>query len=89
MKIYDYKGKPNIAGERIREAREALGLSLRPLAAKLQVMEVILEKTAISRIERYERFLSDYELLAFAEVLGVDVMWLLTGKGEGPSANQN
>ena len=31
-------------------------------------------------LEAGDRFVSDFELLAFSEILGVDVMWLLTGK---------
>ncbi|MCI8473494.1 MAG: helix-turn-helix transcriptional regulator [Clostridiales bacterium] len=47
---------------------------------KLQLENVILEQKAISRIERGERLISDYELLAFSKVLKVSLSWLLTGK---------
>ena len=84
MKIYTYKGQRNLAGRRILEALETLHLSQRQMAAKLQVKEVMLDQKALSRIERQERFLSDFELLIIAEVLDVDVIWLLTGRGKGP-----
>ena len=51
MKIYDYNGKKNISGERIREARLRLRLSQADLAAKMQVEGIAIERDSISRIE--------------------------------------
>ena len=64
MKIYDYNGKKNICGERIREARLKQRLSQSDLAARVQVEGVIMERDSISRVE-------------IAKVLGVSVLWLL------------
>lgn len=80
MKIYGINGKRNIAGARIKLIRERNNLSQTDIAIKLQLENVILEQKAISRIERGERLISDYELLAFAKVLKVSLSWLLTGK---------
>lgn len=77
MKIYDYKGKKNISGDRIREARQKLRLTQHDLAAQMQVAEIILERESISRIENGTRFVADYEIPVFAEVLHVSVDWLL------------
>lgn len=77
MKIYDYNGKKNICGERIREARIIQRISQSELAAKMQVKGVTLERDSISRIESGARFVTDYELKVFAEVLNVDIVWLL------------
>ena len=77
MKIYDYGGKSNICGERLRKARVDSRLRQEDLAAKLQVEGVMLERDSISRIELGTRFVSDFELLVFAKVLGVSVDWLL------------
>lgn len=77
MKIYDFRGKKNICGERIREARVRKRLSQTHLAARLQTEGVNLERDSISRIEIGTRFVTDYELLIFARVLGVGVEWLL------------
>lgn len=77
MKIFDYHGKKNISGERIRAARKTQRLSQTDLAAQLQIKGVILERDTISRIEIGDRFVADYELRAFAQVLGVDAAWLL------------
>lgn len=77
MKIYDYHGKKNVCGERLREARVIRRLRQEDLAAKIQIEGVIMERDSISRIEIGTRFVSDFELLIFAKVLGVSVHWLL------------
>ena len=77
MKIYDYNGKKNISGERIREARQKRRLSQAELAAKMQVEGIVIERDSISRIEIGTRFIPDYELPLFAQNLGVTVAWLL------------
>ena len=38
---------------------------------------VTIEREAISKIETGDRFVTDYELMIFAEVLGVTMDWLL------------
>lgn len=77
MKIYLYKGKKNLCGDRIREARLKERLSQADLAAKVQVEGVALERDSISRIEIGTRFVTDYELKIFAKVLHVKMEWLL------------
>ena len=74
---YDYNGKKNICGERIREARLKQRLSQSDLAARVQVEGVIMERDSISRVEIGTRFVPDYEIPIFAKVLGVSVLWLL------------
>lgn len=78
MKIYDFEGKKNISGDRIHQARTALRLSQADLAARMQVNGVTIEREAISKIETGDRFVTDYELMVFAAVLGVSVEWLVT-----------
>ena len=77
MKIYDYNGKKNISGDRIRQARQKRRLSQTDLAARMQVAGVIIERDSISRIEIGTRFVPDYELPVFARIFGVSVPWLL------------
>lgn len=78
MKIYDYHGKKNICGERIREARVIKRMTQTELAAKMQTEGITLERDSISRIEIGTRFVADFELLVFAKILKVSVTWLLT-----------
>ena len=77
MKIYDFNGKKNICGARVKEARRRLGLSQIDLAARLQVEGVVIERDSVSRIEIGTRFVADYELVILARVLGVSVTYLL------------
>lgn len=77
MKIYSYRGKKNLCGDRIREVRLKERLSQSDLAAKIQIEGVTLERDSISRIEIGTRFVTDYELKKFAKVLKVNVEWLL------------
>ncbi len=77
MKIYDFNGKKNISGDRIREARLRRRMSQSDLAAKMQVEGIVIERDSISRIEIGTRFIPDYELPLFSKVLNVSVEWLL------------
>lgn len=83
MKIYDFDGKKNISGDRIHQARTALRLSQADLAARMQVSGVNIEREAISKIETGDRFVTDYELMVFSDVLGVSVEWLVTQEKKG------
>ena len=77
MRIYDYNGKKNLSGPRIREARLRRGLSQAELAARMQVAGGEIERDSISRVEIGLRFVPDYELPVYAQVLGVSAVWLL------------
>lgn len=77
MKIYNFNGRNNISGERVREARQKKRLSQSELAARMQVEGVLVERDSISRIEIGTRFIPDYELPVLARALGVSVEWLL------------
>lgn len=76
MKIYDFDGEKNVSGDRIHQARTAMRLSQADLAARMQVNGVTIEREAISKIETGDRFVTDYELMVFAKVLGVSMEWL-------------
>lgn len=77
MKIYDFNGKKNISGDRIREARLKKRISQSDLATRLQVNGVTIERDSISRIEIGTRFVTDYEIKVNARVLDVSPLWLL------------
>lgn len=76
MKIYDYKGRKNLCGNRVKEARARNNITQADLAARLQVAGVIMERDSVSRIEIGTRFVTDYELAVLAKVLGVSMEWL-------------
>ena len=78
MKLYKYTdGRANASGQKIKERREAAGLSQEELAAQLQVAGLNLNQKAISRIETGERVVPDFELLYFSKVLNVQICELL------------
>lgn len=77
MKFYEYHGKMNICGDRIREARQKRRLSQSDLCKLLQLRGVMVERDTISRMESGSRFVADFEAVVIAEVLEVPVLWLL------------
>lgn len=68
----------NIVGKRIREARfkGKQPVSQDNLAGRLAARGIVLDQTAISRIEKQARYLMDYEVAAIAKCLKVPVAWL-------------
>ena len=82
MKIYDYNGRKNICGDRIRVARQQKKMSQADLAAQMQINGIIIERDSISRVEIGTRFVPDYELSIFSKILGVTIEWLLSDNGE-------
>lgn len=76
MKIYDYKGRKNHCGNRVKEARARLNITQTDLAARLQVAGITMERDSVSRIEIGTRFVTDYELAVLAKILGVSMEWL-------------
>lgn len=79
MKLYRYtNGRANASGCKIKERREAAGLSQEELAARLQLAGLNLNQKAVSRIETGDRMVPDFELLYFSEVLEVPICELLS-----------
>lgn len=78
MKAYDFEGKRNICGAKIREARRKKGLTQEDFAARMQLNGVMIERNVVSRMEAGIRFIPDFELPVYAKVLGVSVNWLLS-----------
>lgn len=72
-------GKNNLCGEKIYKLRKEQSpkMSQRMLAEKLQLFGIDVDKNAIQRIEKGERFVTDIELLKFAEIFGVSCDELL------------
>lgn len=64
-------------GERIREVRKALNLTLEKFGGKLGV-----GKTAISKLEKNENNLTEQMTKAICREFHVDYIWLTTGEGD-------
>ena len=76
MKIYDYAGKKNISGERIREARTRLHLTQTNLAVQLKLSGVDVERDSIS-VLKSERVLLLITKFVNYQNLKVTPAWLL------------
>lgn len=68
----------NVIGGRVRKARlhSTPPVSQEDLAGKLAAQGILLDRTAVSRIENQDRYVMDYEAAALAKVLKVSVAWL-------------
>lgn len=77
MKRFQYEGKGNVSGDRVRELRLRARLSQSALAAKMQTEGVIVEQDVISRIESGSRLVTDYELLALTKIFNASADWLI------------
>ena len=69
-------GRKNIVGKGVRRLRIASKLSQHQLAAKLQLLGYECDRLTILRIEQGIRFVADYEVMALAEVFGVEITHL-------------
>ena len=77
MKIYDYEGRKNISGERIRQLRVTHHMTQEQFAAKMQVEGITIERDSVSRIEKGTRFVPDYEIIIVSKIFDVSPDWLL------------
>lgn len=68
----------NVVGERVRQARLQRNLSLQQLHQRiLDQSGINLTQPTLTRIERRERSLFDFELIALIKALEIDARWLL------------
>jgi transcriptional regulator with XRE-family HTH domain len=80
--VANARGKKNIVGRRIAEARNSRKpqLTQDALSGRLARLGVQLDRAAIAKVENNHRRVLDYELKAIAESLDVSVNWLLGEK---------
>ena len=72
--------KKNLIGGNLKKIRAKLKISQQDLSNKLELLGVYICRGSVSRIEDYSRTVTDIELFAIAEVLGVDPKELYPGK---------
>ena len=73
-------GEKNLVSSRLIELRRQQNLSQRDLAHKLQLAGYDMDKNMITRIETNKRYVTDIELRALSQVLGVSYAYLIDGK---------
>jgi len=76
----------NVVGARVHQARKLSTprISQVDLAARLQVLGLKIDQSAISKIEQGRRPVLDLEVIALARALRVSASWLL-GEVDTPS----
>ncbi|MFC1924055.1 helix-turn-helix domain-containing protein [Chloroflexota bacterium] len=69
----------NIVGSRVVEARKIAKprITQQDLIARLQVQGMMIEQSALSKIEHGQRPVTDIEVVALARALKVPTAWLL------------
>ena len=77
-RIIDGENK-NLIGKNLKKLRRKLKISQQALSAKLELLGVYVCRGSISRIEDGSRTVTDIELFAIADVLGVDPKDLYRG----------
>lgn len=70
-------GSRNLVGARVTEARQMRGMKQVELLARLQTRGIDISIPALSLLEGQKRPVTDIELAALSDVLGVSVDWLL------------
>lgn len=78
-RIIDSQNK-NLIGGNLKKLRIKSKLSQQELSNKLELLGVYICRGSVSRIEDYSRTVTDIELFAIAEALGVDPKELYTAK---------
>ena len=73
-------GEKNLVSSRLIELRRQQNLSQRDLAHKLQLAGYDMDKNVITRIETNKRYVTDIELQALSQVLGVSYAYLIDGE---------
>lgn len=71
MKKIQYYNQKNIIYANLKVQRKKLGISQTDLAAKLQTMNVNIDQQMISKIEKNNRQVTDYELACIAKCLSI------------------
>lgn len=84
MRKFQFEGKNNVSGDRIRQLRVLARLSQAELAAKMQTEGAIVEQDVISRIESGRRLVTDYELLVLTRIFNTSSDWLIGADKETP-----
>ena len=71
MKKIVFNSNKNIISKSLFEYRQSCGLSQGELAAKMQTMNVNIDQQMISKIEKNQRQVTDYELACICKCLSI------------------
>ncbi len=70
-------GSRNIVGTRVEQQRKAINMKQKDLLAQLQIRGIEMNSSGLSKLEGQIRHVTDFELVALADILGVSINWLV------------
>ncbi len=70
-------GDRNIVGAKVEARRKEINMKQKDLLTQLQIKGIDLNASGLSKLEGQLRFVTDFELKALAEVLGMSINDLL------------
>ncbi len=70
-------GTRNIVGVRVEQQRKAINMKQKDLLAQLQIRGIEMNSSGLSKLEGQIRLVTDFELVALADILGVSINWLV------------
>lgn len=76
--LINSSGSYNITGKNIKNIRKKSNITQEDLCARMQVLGYQISRSDISKLETGKRYISDYEVAGFAEVLKVSILDLYT-----------
>lgn len=79
MKQIIFNGNKNIISKQLATFRKERKLSQSELAAKMQILNVNIDQQIISKIEKNQRQVTDFELACFCKCLNVKPEEMLKG----------
>ena len=85
-RVVDYLAHQNVVGDNVKKYRLERHRSQKELSEKLEMYAVYVCRGSISRIERHERTVTDYELKALSESLKVSINQLFESNENGKSS---
>ena len=71
MKQILFQGRKNIIGAKLQEIRKSKGLSQEELSSKIQTLNVSMDQQMVSKIEKNQRQVTDFEFMCFCKCLQV------------------
>lgn len=72
MKQITFGGNKNVIGKRLSVLRKEKGITQSDLAARMQTLNVNIDQQMISKIEKNQRQVTDYELACYCKCLSVE-----------------
>lgn len=77
MKKIAYYDNKNVIHNQVRYYRDLRGLTQNQLVARLQTMNVSIDQQGLSKIEKNQRIVTDYELACLCKALEVTEIEML------------